>query len=188
MFVEDARRARAVVLILGCKVGRDGAPSAAMRRRVEAARRLERSLGPVLFVPIGGVGRWGPAEALVMQRLLREAGVPDDAIQPVAEGANTIHSLRACWPVLVEVTGGLTRSDVYVCTDRYHLPRCRAILRIWGAPTRAAVRPRDEEGAGERSSYMLWRDRLALLKDVPRAFWWRATRQLMPRRSRAGEP
>ena len=176
---------RAVVVILGCKVGPGGVPSPAMRRRVEVALGLARSLGTVLFVPIGGVGRFGPAEAFVMQRLLREAGVPDDAIHPVPEGTNTIHSLRACWPVLIAATRGLDHSDVYVCTDRYHLPRCRAILRIWGASTRAVARPRHQEGAGERSVYMLWRDRMALIKDVPRALWWRATRQVTPRRSGA---
>lgn len=183
MVVEEPERARDVVLILGCKVGPGGVPSRAMRRRVEVASSLGRSLGPVLFVPIGGVGQFGPAEALVMQRLLTEAGVPDDVIYPVPEGTNTIQSLRACWPVLVAATRGLTRGDVYVCTDRYHVRRCRAILRAWGAVTRAAVRHREDEGAGERLVYMLWRDRLALVKDVPRALWWRATRQLGPRRS-----
>jgi vancomycin permeability regulator SanA len=185
MVVEDQERARDVVLILGCKVGRGGVPSPAMCRRVEVAFTLGRSLGPVLFVPIGGVGRFGPAEAFVMQRLLSEGGVPDNAIHPVPEGTNTIHSLRACWPVLVAATRGFTSGAVYVCTDRYHLRRCRLILRVWGVATRPAVRPRDEEGAGERSVYMLWRDRLALVKDVPRALWWRATRQMTPRRSSA---
>lgn len=117
-----------------------------------------------------------------MARLLADAGVAAAAIHPVPEGDNTISSLLASWPVLVNLTAGLTRGQVYVCTDRFHLRRCRAILRIWGAPTRVGARP---QGEAQVSSYMFWRDRLALLKDLPLALWWRATRRVSSRRSGA---
>ena len=171
-----------VVIVLGCAVRAGGVPSPAMRRRVNAALRLEQSLEGVLFIPVGGVGKFGPAEAVVIERLLRQAGVASVAIHAVPEGRNTIHSLRACWPVLMEATADLTRAEIYVCTDRYHLLRCRAILRIWGALTRGVTRQRSEESAAERSAYMFWRDGFALAKDVPRAAWWRMTHQVSVRR------
>jgi DUF218 domain len=172
---------RHVIVILGCAVRAGGEPSPAMRRRVALALRVAAGLSHVTFMPIGGLGSHGPAEALVMERLLLAAGIDPAAIWPVPEGATTIHSLLACWPHLRERTAP-GDAVVYVCTDAYHVSRCRIILRIWGvasrdagkaphAPADAAPSPRV---ATPKLIWMWLRDRVALLEDVPLALLWRA--------------
>lgn len=155
-----------------------------MRRRVELALAVSRDLTGVTFVPIGGVGRHGPAEALVMARLLERSGVHRAAIHPVSEGATTIHSLEAAWPYLHEHS---TRRGalVHVCTDAYHVRRCRLILRIWGIESRGPGGTRSCADLSARSqvprrlAWMTVRDGLALLEDVPLAVLWHLRRRFL---------
>lgn len=164
-----------------------------MRRRVALALAVARDLRRVTFVPIGGVGRHGPAEAFVMAELLEDCGVDRGAIHPVAEGATTIHSLAACWPYLVRsIRDGA--AVVHVCTDAYHVRRCRLILRIWGIESLApelALERIDPAAPGPSPRSLAWmtlRDWLALLEDVPLALLWRLQRRFDPVPSRRPEP
>jgi hypothetical protein len=151
-----------------------------MRRRVALALSVARHLPRVRFVPVGGVGRHGPAEALVMARLLEDAGVDSGTIHPVPEGATTIHSLHACRPYLHHAIAE-DAALVHVCTDGYHVRRCRLILRIWGIQSRppagAALRGEGFAAgsrlAPPRLAWMALRDVLALFEDVPLALLWR---------------
>jgi len=52
-----------------------GRPSGALRRRVDAAAAFGTRFAAPLFVPTGGVGRYGPSEASVMATLLKQRGV-----------------------------------------------------------------------------------------------------------------
>lgn len=162
---------RHVVLILGCAVHPGGVPSPALRRRVQLALETARGKAQVRFMPVGGQGRFGPAEAEVMRRLLVEAGVNDAEISAVPEGDNTIRSLRASWPVLCrELAGG---GAVYVCSDAYHVPRCRLILRVWGLRTRPGAR--GGPAPGFRRALMRARELPAIGKDLILALVWRAS-------------
>jgi len=174
--VSDVPHPAHVIVILGCAVRASGVPSQAMQRRVNQALETARQLERVAFVPIGGVGRHPPAEALVMQGLLRAGGVPSSRIEPVPLGTNTIRSLRACWPVLCAARALPEPAQIHVCTDAYHMLRCRSILWLWGLETRALGCPKQR--AGRLLLYMLVRDRLGLLKDVCLALVWRLTRQV----------
>lgn len=124
------------IIIFGAAIRGDGAPSPAMRDRVLAALRLGRTLRDPLYVPTGGVGRHGPAEALLMAELLGAEGVPAECIRPEPTGRNTIRSVRACRAMLRWHEG-----PVYAATSSYHLPRCVMLLRIAGLRARACPPP-----------------------------------------------
>lgn len=117
----------AVIIIFGAAVLPDGSPSQTLRRRVEAALRWAATLDAPLFVPTGGVGRHGPAEATVMTRLLREAGVPATRILAEPTAHDTLASASACAILLCGHAG-----PVFAATSGYHLPRCLMLLRLAG--------------------------------------------------------
>jgi vancomycin permeability regulator SanA len=165
-----------LIVILGCAVKSGGAPSDSMRRRVDGALSAARHLERVVFMPVGGVGRHPPAEAFVMQALLEAAGIPRGRIQPVPAGKNTIESLRACWPQLRREQRTGAGAIAHVCTDDYHMLRCRAILWIWGLVTRPLPCP--EPRRGWPLLFMRARDRVGLAKDIPLALLWRLGRRL----------
>lgn len=168
---------RHVVLILGCAVHPGGVPSPALRRRIRLALETARGKARVRFMPVGGKGRHGPPEADVMRQLLLEAGVDDGAVWAVPEGENTIASLRACWPALcAELAAG---GVVHVCSDAYHVRRCRMILRLWGLRTRPGVR--GGPGSAPRRALMTGRELLASCKDAVLAIAWRASGRISAR-------
>lgn len=83
------------IVILGAAVWQDG-PSPTLRRRcLHGARLFHDGQGDVVL-PCGGPGRYPPAEALLMADLLRDAGVPAEAIHPEARSTNTAQNLALC--------------------------------------------------------------------------------------------
>jgi uncharacterized SAM-binding protein YcdF (DUF218 family) len=173
-----------LLLILGCRVLPDGTPSSALCRRVEAALRTAAALPEVRFVPVGGAHEGAPAEALVIERMLIAAGVPASMILASPLGLTTIASLRECSPLLDRALANEPGAVLHVCTDGYHMLRCRVILALWGWRARAAPAPRPQLPS-HRLLLLELRDRVALLEDVPLALYWRATgklRQGAPRR------
>ncbi len=132
------RPAPAAIIIFGAAVRPDGQPSATLRRRVEAAARFGAGLANPLYLPTGGVGRHGPAEAVVMAGLLRELGVPADAILPEPTARDTYASAIACTRLLRQRGHA---GAVYAASSAYHLPRCTLLLRLAGWPARAATPP-----------------------------------------------
>ncbi len=136
-----------VIIIFGAAVRPDGQPSGALLDRVRAAHRLGERLPDAVYMPTGGVGRYGPAEAEVMAALLRDRGVAPGRIRTELSGTNTLSSVRACARLLRGHTG-----PVYAATSAYHLPRCVLLLRLAGLraqacppiwrPTSASLRKR----------------------------------------------
>ena len=151
------------VIIFGAAVRRDGGPSQAMRERVQAALRLGRTLRDPLYVPTGGVGRYGPAEAELMRELLLQAGVPSVRIRTESKARNTIRSVRNVRRVL----GGFM-GPVYAATSGYHLPRCVLLLRIAGFRARPCPPLRWRAGP-----YWWAREAAGLPVDALLAVWWR---------------
>jgi vancomycin permeability regulator SanA len=128
------------IVILGAAVWRGGAPSPALRRRVAAAVEASRAYPGARFLPTGAVGRHPPSEASVMRDLLVDAGIEPGRIVLEETGRDTLTSLVACARI-VRAAGG----RVVVCSDAYHVPRCRLVLRALGmasdaAPARGAWR------------------------------------------------
>jgi len=103
--------------------------------------------------------------------------VPASAIAASPHGRTTIESLRACWPLLSAARAADRSLTLHVCTDGYHTLRCRAILRLWGLESQAAPAPRPNLPRRQLRA-LRWRDRAALVKDIPLAVFWRAAGQL----------
>lgn len=130
-------------MIFGAAVRPDGSASTTLLRRVQAAavfgRRLSaRRLPDPLYVPTGGIGRFGASEASVMARLLQELGVRDEDILREETGTDTLGSARAVARML-RARGH--RSRVYASTSAYHLARCVLLLRLAGLRARPAPPP-----------------------------------------------
>lgn len=150
------------IVIFGAAVRPGGTPSTALRRRVEAAFACGRRMPEVLYVPTGGIGRHGPAEAEVMAGLLRGMGVPDEAILREPTGTDTLSSVRAVARLLRE-----RRAPVYAATSAYHLPRCVMLLRLAGLPAGACPPPPGPAARGRcRRWYWRLREGLALPYDA----------------------
>jgi uncharacterized SAM-binding protein YcdF (DUF218 family) len=122
-------------VILGARVMEDGTPSGALARRVHAALAAAAKSPSPMFLPTGGRGRSGYIEADVMKRMLVQAGIGEEQIVCERLARETLGSVRLCTRILH------SRADVdrvVVCTDSYHLPRCRALFRIAGVVIEAA--------------------------------------------------
>lgn len=139
-----------------------------MLGRVSAALRLGEATGAT-YMPTGGIGRHGPAEAEVMALLLRRRGVSPDRIEVEPTGRNTIGSVRACAALLAgrDVT-------VYAATSGYHLPRCLMLLRMAGLRALPCPPPRRPASTSVRRRWW-WRLRElpALPVDAAIMAWWR---------------
>ena len=130
---QDASRATYIV-IMGAAVARDGGPSGAMRRRVRGAVRAAQPLGgKIAYLPTGGVGRHGPAEAEIMRGLLLESGVAPDCILLENRALDTLSSVENCRALLAGIE---PRPKVLVVSDRYHMPRCVLLFRMYGVAAR----------------------------------------------------
>ena len=127
-----------------------------------AAAVFARRFPAALFVPTGGVGRHGDAEAVVMARLLRSLGVPGRRILIEPTGTDTLSSVRAVARLLRRA--GI-RGRFMLATSAYHLPRCVLLLRLAGL--RAQRRPAAAGAGGPRTGQRwFWR-----LREVPAVPW-----------------
>jgi uncharacterized SAM-binding protein YcdF (DUF218 family) len=128
----------AVIVIFGAAVRPDGRPSTTLLWRVEAAAAFGARYADPLYVPTGGIGRFGPSEASVMAALLGARGVPAGRILAEETGTDTLSSVRAV-VALLHAYG--IAAPVFAASSLYHLPRCLLLLRLLGVPARAAIPP-----------------------------------------------
>ncbi len=152
---------RPVIVIFGAAVRPDGQPSRTLLRRVEAAFALGQSLDAPLYMPTGGVGRFGDAEAEVMAALLREWGVDPADIRPERGARDTLDSVRNVRALL----GRHHQGPVYAATSAYHLPRCVTLLWLAGLRARPCPPPPALAAASWRKRWW-WR-----LREVPALPW-----------------
>ena len=172
---------QAAIIVFGAGVRADGSPTPTLARRVEAAREFgERMAVPPFYLPTGGVGRHGPAEAVVMAAALHAAGVPQARILLEDTARNTLGSVLACQAMLRRIGH---RGPVWAASSAYHLPRCLLLLRLAGIAARAVPPPRAP--AAHRFSRR-WRWRLrevpAMPVDVLLLLGRRAIDSLRPKR------
>ena len=124
-----------VVVVLGTQVLPSGRPSRTLEARVRHAARLYAEGRAGLLIPTGGLGGHPPTEAEVMARLLREEGVPEDALLLEDRAMNTWDSAR----LVAGMAEKLGVGDVLVVTDPLHCVRTvaafeRAGLGVWAEP------------------------------------------------------
>ena len=112
------------ILILGAAVWADG-PSPALRRRTNHAAKLFHDGCAPLIIPCGGMGRHAPAEAVMMQSLLVDAGIPPQVIKLEDRSTNTLENILFA----KELVPG---RRVTIVTDQYHGPRALMVARHLG--------------------------------------------------------
>jgi len=99
-----------------------------------------------------------------MRRLLLDLGVPDERIVVEDTARNTRQSAVRCAAML------RARTDVgavVVCSSRYHIRRCRMLLRLSGIRPDAAVASRDAHRVGRTRYAWSWaRDLVAFPCDA----------------------
>jgi uncharacterized SAM-binding protein YcdF (DUF218 family) len=121
-------RPERVAVVLGTQVLPGGRPSRTLEARVRHAAVLYRTGEAGLLIPTGGLGEHPPSEAEVMARILREEGVPEEAVLLEDRAVNTWDSARLV-TAMVEKLGV---SSVVVVTDPLHCVRTVAAFRQAG--------------------------------------------------------
>jgi uncharacterized SAM-binding protein YcdF (DUF218 family) len=147
-----------VIVIFGAAVRPDGRPSGTLRRRVAAAMAFAARWPEAIFIPTGGIGRFGASEASVMAGLLRCDARPGWSILLEETATDTLSSVRAVRRLLrAHALGG----PVYAATSAYHLPRCLLLFWLAGVPARPCPPP-DAPAAAHRWRRWYWR-----LREIP---------------------
>ena len=139
-----------VIVVLGAAVWPQGQASPALRRRVlHAVDLLQRGYATSLLLT-GGVGKYPPAEARVMQHLAQASGIPPSRIVLEERATSTLESACRCHPLLRQ--HGWTR--VLLVTDGYHLKRALFAFRRCGTPAVGSAVP----GPSARRVEQRWYD------------------------------
>ncbi len=148
----------ATIVIFGAAVLPDGSPSTTLRARVDAAARFGRTRRAPLYIPTGGVGRFGASEASVMRDLLIAQGVSPDQVILEETATDTLSSVRAVSRMLQAIG---PHGTLFAATSAYHLPRCRVLLRLSGHRTQHCPPP-DRAAATRFTRRWYWR-----LREIP---------------------
>lgn len=166
-----------VIVVLGAAVWPDGRPSPALQRRVIHAVGLLRQGSAAYLLVTGGMGKYPPAEAEVMQRLAIAHGIPTEHILCEDQATSTFASALRCCDILRQ--RGWWR--VLVVTDRYHLPRALFAFRSCGLRAVGSAAPGKPARRLRRRWYYYLREGLAFL-------WYlvRAVPVLLQRRGKVG--
>jgi uncharacterized SAM-binding protein YcdF (DUF218 family) len=165
------------IVIFGAAVRADGSASGSLRRRCENAVRYGGA-GPdgAFFLPSGGIGRHGPAEALVMRDILVGQGIAVQRILLECEAHDTLESVRLCTCILRR------RPDVVrvlVSTSSYHRMRCTLLFRLAGFDSKALPTDSDRPhlGWGKWLRYVV-KELLATPWDAVALLWHRFRRTI----------
>jgi vancomycin permeability regulator SanA len=128
------------LIIFGAAVRADGTPSGTLSRRISGALGAAHQLDNVMFLATGGAGENGIVEADVMGSILAAAGVPCSSIILDRAATDTFESILHCDQLLRSI-GNV--EWVSPCTSRYHIPRCRLLLRLLGWRVHETQMPSD---------------------------------------------
>ena len=160
---QEGPESMGVAVVLGAQVLSGGRPSRTLEARVRHAAQLYKEGKVGLLVPTGGLGEHPPSEAEVMVRILREEGVPEEAVLVEDRALNTCDSVR--------LTAGMAHTlgvkSVVVVTDPLHCVRTvaafrRAGLIAWAAPVYSSPMWRGK-----------WHRRGQLIREIGALTWYR---------------
>ncbi len=146
---------------MGSSVSADGTPGGAMRRRVGAALQLGDEFSNLLYLPTGGIFPDQPcSEAEAMQNLLIEAGIDSQRIILESKSKNTLQNSINTAAIIKNMPAPDT---VIVCSDNYHIPRSRILLRLMGISTTYRPMPSGRQAVGWlRWAYFWCREAIAI--------------------------
>ena len=120
-------RAR-VAVVLGTEVLAGGKPSGALAARAQRAALVYGEGGCEVLIPTGGVGKHPPSEARVIERVVREEGVPGDAVVLEEAAASTRESAL----IVADMLKGMKESRALIVTDPLHCVRAVSAFRDAG--------------------------------------------------------
>ena len=112
-----------------------GGSPVVMDSRARAAAELYRKGLVPLVIPTGGVrhgdGETGPTEAEYMAGVLKESGVPDEAISLENEATTTRGNMIFGGVVLERALHPRGVFPIYIVTSEFHLRRSLAVARLY---------------------------------------------------------
>src|SRR5690606_18964589 len=111
------------VCVLGCRSG-----SAALARRARAGRDAFVDQRAALVVACGGLAWGGRVEADEIARILRDGGVPEQAVVRERSSRDTWENARHAAALL----GPMGVRKVVLVTCAWHLPRARRLFERAG--------------------------------------------------------
>jgi uncharacterized SAM-binding protein YcdF (DUF218 family) len=160
-----------VAVVLGAQVLSGGRPSGTLKARARHAARLYVAGKVELVIPTGGVGEYPPSEAEVAAKILREAGVPGEAILSEGEAKNTRESAQLVAAMVRE--RGI--QNVVLVTDPLHCVRTVGAFRAegvlaWVSPVYSS--PIWRRPAPRRGQF---------LREVAAVIWYRIRRRAVSR-------
>ncbi len=160
---EEGPELTRVAVVLGTQVLAGGRPSRTLEARVRHAARLYAEGQAGVLIPTGGVGGHPPSEAEVMARILREEGMPEEAVLPEDRALNTWDSAR----LVAGMADKLGVRSVVVVTDPLHCVRTVAAFRqaglmAWAEPVYSSPMWRGK-----------WLRRGQLLREIGALTWYR---------------
>jgi uncharacterized SAM-binding protein YcdF (DUF218 family) len=163
---QEGPESMGVAVVLGAQVLSGGRPSRTLEARVRHAAQLYKEGKVGLVVPTGGLGEHPPSEAEVMARILREEGVPEEAVLVEDRALNTCDSVR----LTAGMADTLGVKSVVVVTDPLHCVRTvaafrRAGLMAWAAPVYSSPMWRGK-----------WLRRGQLIREIGALTWYRIRR------------
>jgi len=154
---------RFAIVIFGAAVLADGRPSPSLSRRIGCGAKAAVAWREAPILCSGGVGRAGPSEASIIALGLADFGVAPERLTLDEASRDTLQSV-------VAAARFVRRGELdgcVVCSDRYHIPRIRLLLRVLGVRTEAG--PTAPGLAGARLYYglkMHLREALAIPYDL----------------------
>jgi uncharacterized SAM-binding protein YcdF (DUF218 family) len=146
------------VCVLGCRAG-----SAALARRARAGRDVFLSHDAALVVASGGRAWDGRVEADEIARMLKDGGIPDDAIVRERCSLDTRDNAR----FTAELLARRGVRDVLVVTCAWHLPRATSLFERAGLHVEGVGVPTPDASILHRA-YVTVRERLSAWKDARR--------------------
>ncbi len=122
------------IVVLGAQVRRDGTPSAALHGRAERAIALYHAGYAPWFVPTGGIGDAGIAEAAVVEALAVARGVPIEAIVLEPCATRTVESAER----VTKIARERGWHSLIVVSDPFHLQRSAWLFAARGMAVQTA--------------------------------------------------
>lgn len=151
-----------VIVVLGAAVWPDEQPSPSLLRRVNKSVDLYKSGYADNIIMSGGMGRYPPAEAVIMKKIALQNGIPSDRIITEDQSTSTYQSAVNCLSMMNENKW----EDLIVVSDSYHLTRSVFLFRALGKSTQGMP---PDEGRGDTK---LWKWVYFHLRELAALPWY----------------
>ena len=126
------------IIILGCRIRKDGTLTPLLKGRVESALKFEKAQYEktgkhAVFVPSGGQGADEViSEGEAMERYLLEQGVPAERILREDKSASTYENMKFSRAVIESACGDIKNKLIAFATTNYHVFRGYILARKCG--------------------------------------------------------